>query len=193
MRAPIYRSADQVRERHGRSRGGDDPGSYHTDVDPRTADRIGRPKRFWEKHAAARRDGPGDSIAGARNVGRTGRCPSDAACHRVSAPCDAQAQCRWQYPLCAACVRRRASRNRTAELAIFSRLVGLEQLSRSSRSPTVGRRTAAPRACARARPRPRSTVPGRADRESRSRRHQGDRGYHPRGEPARHQGGDGDP
>jgi tungstate transport system permease protein len=88
---------------------GDDPGSYRTDAEPRTADCFGRPKRFWKKHAVARRDGPGNSIAGAHKLGRTGGCPSDAACHRVSAPRDVQAQCRWQCPLCAACVRRRAS------------------------------------------------------------------------------------
>ena len=39
----------------------------------------------------------------------------------------------------------------------------------------------------------RRAVSGRTDREPRSRRHQGDRGHHPRRQPARHQGRDGRP
>ena len=46
---------------------------------------------------------------GAYNWGGREECPSDTARHRVPAPRDAQAQCRWQYPLCVACGRRRAS------------------------------------------------------------------------------------
>ncbi len=70
-----------------------------------------------------------DAIAGAHNMGRTGRCPADAARHRVPAPGDAQAQCKRQYPLCFTRGRHPACRTARVEIGELLGLVGLEHVT----------------------------------------------------------------
>src|SRR5262249_50014247 len=60
-------------------------------------------------------------------------------------------------------------------------------------APALGRRAVAPRARPRPCARSRRAVSRRADREPRSRRHQGHRGHHPRDRGERYQGGHVDP
>ncbi len=120
------------------------------------------------------------------------RRAADAPRHRVPAAVDAAAQRGRQHPLRAGGGRRAARRARARACAELLALVGLAGLAERPAQKTVRRRAAAARARPRAGQGSGRAVPRRADRQSRSRRHQGDRGRDPRGRRARHQGRDGD-